>query len=305
LGNRTGEGHGETRPRTGPALEDRPTIRGATKRRRERSPDGPRRHDRQEECLDRPRDPLPTRVQGLPDLPPEFGAALDEGLAGIGLELAPPARTGIYDHVRLLLAWNRSINLTAIREPVEIARRHIVDSLSAVPELRRLGIRSFVDIGSGGGFPGLPLAAALPADRALLVESIGKKASFLEAASMAVGLADRVAVAPGRAEDLAADPDHRERWPAVVARAVGPLADLVELAFPLLAPGGSLVAWKGDLAEDELAAGQRAVEGLGGGRLAIVVAAQPEGHRLVVATKRGRTAATYPRSPTARRNRPW
>ena len=81
-----------------------------------------------------------------------------------------------------------------------------------MPELRRLGIRSFVDLGSGGGFPGIPLAAALPADRALLVESIGKKAAFLDAATVATGLADHVDVAAIRAEDLAADPRHRERW---------------------------------------------------------------------------------------------
>jgi 16S rRNA (guanine527-N7)-methyltransferase len=164
-----------------------------------------------------------------------------------------------------------------------------------------------VDLGSGGGFPGLPLAAALPAERALLVDSVRKKAAFLEAAAAATGLADRVEVAAVRAEALAADPGHREHWPAVVSRAVAGLPELVELAFPLLAPGGSLVAWKGDLDEDELAAGRRAVRALGGGRIAIVAGvsrAQPE-HRLVVATKRGRSGSAYPRSPAARRRNPW
>jgi 16S rRNA (guanine527-N7)-methyltransferase len=197
--------------------------------------------------------------------------------------------------------------LTAVRDPAEIARRHVVDSLAAVPELRRLEIRSFVDIGSGGGFPGIPLAAALPADRALLVESIGKKAAFLDAATVATGLGDRVDVAATRAEDLAADPRHRERWPGVVARAVAALPELVELAFPLLATGGSLVAWKGDLEEAELAAGRRAVAALGGGRVAVVQgpAGSLPGHRLVVVTKRGRTGAGFPRSPAARKRQPW
>ena len=207
----------------------------------------------------------------------------------------------------MLLAWNAAINLTAVRDPVEIARRHVVDSLAAVPLLRRLGARSFVDIGSGGGFPGIPLAAALPAERAVLVESIRKKAAFLEAAAGATGLGERVVVAARRAEDLAAEADHRQRWPAVVARAVGSLAELVELAFPLLGRGGSLVAWKGELAEDELAVGRRAVAGLGGGRVSVVPAAAPglAGHRFVVATKRSATGAAYPRSPAARRSRPW
>jgi 16S rRNA (guanine527-N7)-methyltransferase len=184
----------------------------------------------------------------------------------------------------------------------------VLDSLAAIPELRRLGIRAFVDIGSGGGYPGIPLAAALPAQRALLVESIGKKAAFLETVAEATGLgADRVAVDARRAEDLAAEATHRERWPAVVARAVGTLAELVELAFPLLERGGSLVAWKGDLPGEELEAARRAADGLGGGRVAIVPIGSPAvpGHRLLVATKRGHTGEAYPRSPAARRRRPW
>jgi 16S rRNA (guanine527-N7)-methyltransferase len=162
-------------------------------------------------------------------------------------------------------------------------------------------------MGSGGGFPGIPLAAALPAERAVLVESIGKKAAFLDAAATATGLADRVDVAAIRAEELARDARHRERWPAVVARAVASLPELVELAFPVLATGGSLVAWKGDIGDSELAAGRRAVSGLGGGRIAVIAGvwrAEP-GHRLVVATKRGHTASEFPRSPAARKRQPW
>jgi 16S rRNA (guanine527-N7)-methyltransferase len=270
-------------------------------------PGRPARHDRQEECLDRPRDPLPTRVRDVADLPPDFADALDAGLRDLAVDLPAGARDAIEGHVRLLIAWNAAINLTAVRDPAGIARRHVVDSLAAVPELRRLGIRAFVDIGSGGGFPGIPIAAALPAERALLVESIRKKASFLETAVEATGLVPRVSVDGRRAEDLAAEPVHRGRWPAVLARAVAPLAELVELAFPLLEQGGSLIAWKGELSDEELEAGGRAVTGLGGGRVAIVLAGtldQP-GHRLVVATKRGQTADAYPRSPAARRRRPW
>ena len=210
-------------------------------------------------------------------------------------------------HLRLLLAWNAAINLTAARDPLELARRHVLDSLAAVPELRRLGARAFVDIGSGGGFPGIPLAAALPAERALLVESIRKKASFLEAAVFATGLAPTVEVAAVRVEDVATDPRQRERWPAVVARAVAPLPELVELSFPLLAHGGSLVAWKSDDSDEELEAGRRAVAGLGGGRIRIVGGVSPgrPDHQLVIATKRGATGAAYPRQPAARARRPW
>jgi 16S rRNA (guanine527-N7)-methyltransferase len=254
-----------------------------------------------------PRKPLPTRVDQTPDLPPAYYAALGRGLDTLGIELGVGARAAIDGHTRLLLAWTESINLTAIREPARVALLHVVDSLSALPPLRERGIDRFVDIGSGGGYPGLPLAAALPAARVLLAEPIGKKAAFLATAIAAVGLDSTVEAAPVRAEALAGDARHRGRWPAVTARAVASLADLVELAFPLLAPGGILVAWKrGDLAA-ELAAAERALNALGGGRLDVRPVRVPglEAHRLVVATAAGRAPAAYPRDPGARKRRPW
>ena len=263
-------------------------------------------------CLDRPREPLPTRVETLPLLPGAFDDALDSGLRDLGVDLASEARRIIGDHVRLLLAWNAAINLTSIRDPASIAIGHVVDSLAAVPLLlaRRIGganVGAFLDLGSGGGFPGVPLAAVVPVARATLVESVGKKAAFLATAVEATGLAPRVSVANARSEDLARDPDHRERWPVVTVRAVGGLDELVELAFPLLVPGGMLIAWKGGDIVDETAAALRAVADMGGGRIEAVPvrAAGLEGHRLVVITKRGRTADGYPRDPAARRRRPW
>lgn len=184
---------------------------------------------------------------------------------------------------------------------------HLLDSLAAVPILRDAGVNAFVDLGSGGGYPGIPLALAVPACRALLVDSIAKKARFLSTVVAAVGLAGRVEVAAARVEELARDPDRREAWPAVTARAVADLADLVELAFPLLARGGILVAWKqGDLS-GERARTLPAIAALGGGRLDIVTAgpAAPAGHVLVVVHKTGRTGAGWPRPPAERHHRPW
>ncbi|HET9457244.1 MAG TPA: 16S rRNA (guanine(527)-N(7))-methyltransferase RsmG [Candidatus Limnocylindrales bacterium] len=221
--------------------------------------------------------------------------------------MAESAREQLDAHVRLLIAWNEAINLTAVHDPAAIAVRHVVDSLSGVAILRERGIDAFVDLGSGGGYPGLPLAVVLPGRRAVLVESIAKKARFLAVVSAALGLAERITVRPGRAEEAAGDPGERERWPAVTARAVAELAELIELAFPLLAVGGCLVAWKRDPAASELAAGERAAIALGGGRLEVmdVVARGLVGHRLVVVTKAGRTPDGFPRPPGARRRRPW
>jgi 16S rRNA (guanine527-N7)-methyltransferase len=273
-----------------------------------------------EECLDRPRDPLPTRVNLCPALPDAYGHALDAGLGALGIQLTGEARSAIDGHVRLLLAWNAAINLTAIRDPVAIAIRHVIDSLTGLAVLRERGIDRFVDLGSGGGFPGIPLAAALPADRALLIDSIGKKVRFLATVVDAVGLGDHVAAEPARSESLAASRSDRGRWPAVTARAVGPLAELIELAFPLLQPGGVLVAWKRRSTEDplgleeEVAAGRRALAAIDPGSRIIVeapVGAAPDladlvDHRLVI-VERGTdpVAATWPRDPATRRRQPW
>ena len=253
------------------------------------------------------REPLPTHVDDTPTLPAEYTAAVDAGLSALGLRLEPAQRAAIDGHIRLLLSWTRAINLTAVREPVDAATIHVLDSLTAVPVLRERGIDRLLDIGSGGGLPGIPLAAALPAREALLAEPIGKKARFLATAVEATGLTGRVRVAATRAETLAADPHHRGRWPAVTARAVAGLADLVELAFPLLADGGVLVAWKrGDLAA-ELAAARRAIDALGGGVLATIDPVLPDrpDDCLVVVTRSGAVPAAYPRDPAARRRRPW
>ena len=257
--------------------------------------------------MDRSREPLPTRVEDTPLLPPAYDAALDAGLADLGLTIAPAARAAIDGHARLLLAWTTAINLTAIRVPTAVALAHVVDSLSAVATLRQRGTDRFIDLGSGGGYPGLPIAAALPAARALLLEPVAKKAAFLSVAATATGLGGTVEAAPVRAEALAFDRRHRGRWPAVTARAVGQLADLVELAFPLLVPGGTLVAWKrGDIAT-ELAAAKRAIAALGGGTLETLPVAVSglHDHCLVLATPRGVAPATFPRDPATRRRRPW
>ena len=270
---------------------------------------------------------LPEAADELPALPVEFWRVVDAGLAEIPLDLAPPARDAIERHVRLLISWNEAINLTALRTPEQVARNHVVDSLLAVPTLLRLvGSRprrgphmSLIDLGSGGGFPGLPIAAVVRPARVCLVDSIGKKARFLGVAAAAV--ADALAAtwdgggAPiealaERAEDLADDPDHRERWDIVVARAVGTVAEVAELGLPLGRVRGHVVAWKRDAGDGSLAAevadARRISQACGGGppRLLPLPAAARvglPGHCLVVIEKRRPTPDRYPRPARERR----
>lgn len=259
--------------------------------------------------MHRRREPLPTRVQDTPPLPAGFDDALDAGLADLGLGLEPAARSAIDGHVRLLLAWTSAINLTAIREPAAVARGHVIDSLTALSVITGRTPRRLLDLGSGGGFPGLPLSAVLPDTDVTLLEPVGKKARFLSTVAPATGLDDRVTVDARRAEDVARDHGGRGGMDVVTARAVASTADLVELAFPLLAPSGALIAWKrGDL-QAEVAAARRAIDSLGGGTLDVVDVAVRglDGHRLVVATRAGDGSVldAYPRDPAQRRRRPW
>jgi 16S rRNA (guanine527-N7)-methyltransferase len=259
-----------------------------------------------EGALDRPRDPLPTRLGDLAPLPSTYHGTLDGGLDALGLTLDPAARSAIDAHVRFLLAWTGSINLTAIREPADAALLHVLDSLAAVPPLVALGIDRLLDIGSGGGFPGLPLAVVLDADRALLVDSVGKKVRFLQTVVEATGLGRRIAAEQARSETLAHDPRDREAWPAVTARAVASLADLVELGLPLVAPGGVLVAWKRVPLDEELDEAAGALAALRAGPVRVVSSGVPglEDHRLVIVPRGGRIDGRFPRDPAERRRRP-
>jgi len=256
--------------------------------------------------LDRPRGPLPTRVTDLPALPPSYDVVVDEGLRALGIDLEPGVRAAVDAHVRFLLAWTTAINLTAIREPAEVARLHVLDSLAAVALVRARGATRLLDIGSGGGFPGLPLALAVGADRALLVDSAGKKVRFLQTVVEATGLERRVMAEAARSEVLAHDSRDRGAWPVVTARAVSPLAELVELALPLVAPGGVLVAWKREPLDAELAAAAGALRELGAGPVEVHEAGAPglESHRLVVVPRGAQVDARFPRNPAERKRHP-
>ena len=222
----------------------------------EREPSTLRRSLPAERLTDRQRAALPSDPAALPPLPGTWGSTVDAGLMELGSPLSAGTRDALDAQARLLLEWNRHINLTALRTVELIAREHVLDSLSGVPLLRAvLGEKPAVlDIGSGPGYPGLPVGLALPAGRLALVESIRKKAAFLEACAAAARAAlarageppPAIEVHARRVEEMATQPGQANAWDAVLARAVAPLRELAPLAVPLLRPGGVLLAWKRD-----------------------------------------------------------
>ena len=194
--------------------------------------------------------PLPTDPSALPPTERETLDELARQRTAASLpELSPTETAIITAHLRLLDAWNPAINLTRVSDLRERATRHLLDSLVAAPHVERLipdGHGKIADLGSGGGFPGVPLAARLLSRHdglsMTLIESIGKKARFLETVTAASGLAPRLRVAHARAEDLAQGGG--VRFDVITARAIAPLGELIRLAAPILTPTGSLLAWK-------------------------------------------------------------
>lgn len=238
---------------------------------------------------------------------------LAAGAAALGLPLGPEQLAAFARYRDELIAGNARVNLTSIVEPAAVETRHFLDSLTCVaPLLARWGPATpvlplrCIDVGSGGGFPGVPLRLALPRLRVTLLESTGKKAAFLGHLVAALGLSGVDAIAE-RAETLAHAPAHRESYDAVFARALAPLPALLELTLPFLRVGGLLVAQRrGDLAA-EIAAAAFACQTLGGGPARIVLVTLPalaDGRALVVVEKAAATPAAYPRRPGVPAKRP-
>ena len=208
-------------------------------------------------------------------------------------------------YVALLLEANERTNLTRIVDPLDVARLHLLDALSALPMLDGLAPSRAIDLGSGGGVPGIVLALARPRVAWTLVDSVRRKADAMRGFVDALGL-DNVAVVAERAETLGRDPAHRERYDLVTARACAALPVLAELALPLIRQGGALLGWKGSLSGEELGAGRFAAAELGGAEPIV----EPSGvhalgdHRFVLVRKVGPTQARYPRRPGEPARRP-
>ena len=197
----------------------------------------------------------------------------------------------------LLMDWNSRINLTAVRDLEGIRLKHFLDSLSCVPVLGDMNGRSLIDIGTGAGFPGIPLRIVYPELRLTLVDSVGKKADFCRLAADTLHM-ENVTVLKDRSEELGADKAHREQYDAATARAVAIMPVLCEYLLPLVKPGGMMLAMKGESAPEETASAAAAVRKLGGSEPVLHEVALPgiEGKRYLVSIPKTRpTPSGYPR----------
>ena len=214
--------------------------------------------------------------------------------------LTAEAQASLARYATLLYDANRTLNLTAVRDPAAIAERHLAESLAVARLLEeRLSLPldgSVIDVGSGGGLPGVPLAIVWPERRVVLLEATRKKVEFLRGVIERLPLPN-VRALEGRAEALAHDPDQREAYDLAIARAVAPLAALVELMLPFVRVGGWCAAIKGSRAQSEVEQATAAIEQCGGrlrGVLALDQGRFPEMH-VVLIEKAAATPARLPR----------
>ncbi|MGI6668251.1 MAG: 16S rRNA (guanine(527)-N(7))-methyltransferase RsmG [Acetivibrionales bacterium] len=220
---------------------------------------------------------------------------LKKGAGELGVDLDEAKISELFKYKEILLEWNKKFNLTAITDEKEFIIKHFIDSLSVIPYLR--GIKSLADVGTGAGFPGIPLKIAMPSLEISLLESQEKKVRFLETAIGELGLADISAVHI-RAEDAGRSPGYREKMDAAVARAVAPMPVLLEYCLPLVKTGGIFIAMKGG--REEEVPFERALEILGGRveeENKFILPSSSYKRNVVVIRKFRQTPSKYPRKP--------
>lgn len=213
----------------------------------------------------------------------------------IGVDLDEYGLNRFDSYAERLVRWNDHINLTAITEPDEIVIKHFLDSLCVLNYVSMKNGEKLVDIGSGGGFPGLPLLIANPEIDVNFVDSIGKKLGFIKDVLRITGLVG--SITHNRAEEIGRDSKYREQYDYATARAVAPLNKLCEYALPLVKVGGLFISLKGPGIQQELNEAKTAIEKLGGELAKAVEYKLPNGdsRSLVIIKKISQTATKYPR----------
>ena len=222
---------------------------------------------------------------------------LIENMKMISVELTDKQVSQFIKFYEMLVEWNKVMNLTGITEYDEVVMKHFVDSLSIVKIDGLDGVKSIIDVGTGAGFPGIPLKIAFPEIKITLLDSLNKRINFLNAVIKELGLED-IETIHGRAEDFAKKTEYREQYDLCVSRAVANLSTLSEYCLPYVKVGGRFIPYKSGEIDEELNNSKKAVQILGGKIEDVVKFQLPDtdiGRSFVKIKKNKNTAKKYPR----------
>lgn len=226
-----------------------------------------------------------------------FVQELCKAAAECGIKLSEKQTARFARYYEMLTEWNGKMNLTAITAPREVAVKHIIDSLSAYDKKIFLPGTRLLDLGTGAGFPGLPLKILCEDINLTLLDSLAKRLKFLSAVTEELGIEAQTVHA--RAEEAGQNPAWRERYDIVTSRAVANMAVLAEYALPLVKIGGFFVALKGAKYAEEIAEGMAAIKKLGGGEPSVKSVALPglvDKRAVIIVPKIKETPAKFPRA---------
>lgn len=228
-----------------------------------------------------------------------FVDKMNRGLTELGINLTDYQMEQFYQYYELLIEWNKVMNLTAITELDEVISKHFVDSLALVKAVDDLSEkeRTVIDVGTGAGFPGIPLKIAFPKLKITLLDSLNKRIKFLNEVISELKLSDMKTI-HGRAEDFGRDAEYREQYDICVSRAVANAATLSEYCLPFVKIGGVFVPYKSGKIDEELEAGKKAIKTLGGEieeLIRFALTSADADRTLVVIRKKEKTAKRFPR----------
>lgn len=232
---------------------------------------------------------------------------LRRAFADVGVPFEEATYKRFMQYMSLLQEWNQKMNLTAITEDEEVVKKHFIDSMKIfkVPEVA--SARTVIDVGTGAGFPGVPMAIADPTKEVTLMDSLNKRLLFLQEVGDQLGITGQLQFVHARAEEAGSDPDHRQRYDVAVSRAVANMTLLAEYCLPFVRVGGVFVAMKGPNVMDELKSAELAIETLGGHIREIIEVDIEDSdlkHNLVVVEKVRPTDRKYPRHPSIIKKKP-
>ena len=214
-----------------------------------------------------------------------------------GLEFSEKKYEQFMKYKDLIKEWNEKVNLTAIKEDEEIVKKHFIDSIKVFKFEGLKNAKNIIDIGTGGGFPGIPMKIIKPEINIVLLDSLNKRIKFLDEVIKELQLKNIKAI-HGRAEDFAQETQYREKFDVAVSRAVANLTVLSEFCLPYVKVGGFFVAMKGPAVEEEIKASKNAIRMLGG-KIEHIEKVQIEdsdlNHNLVIISKITQTHKKYPR----------